>query len=293
MPIRLLANHVALQTQLIGAHEHESYYLFDICYHNTSGITPTRITGDQHVMNKANFAFMHWFGMELAPRFTKLQPQLEHLYCGEKMKEYRDYLIQPVGRIDRNLIVSEKANMDRIVATLGLKEMSQNILVRKLCALSPHNPTRKAIFEFDKLIRTIYTLQYFRDPKLQRNVHRSQNRIESYHQLRAAIAQVAGKKHLTGKTELDVAISNECGRLLANVVIAYNSILLSMLLNRTEAEGNKKLIDMVRKTSPVAWRHVHFGGYYTFRSNKRPIDLEAVPTHAGFIQEMGTRRRVS
>ena len=289
----LLANHTALQTYLIGAHEHESYYVFDICYHNTSGITPTRITGDQHVMNKANFALLHWFGMELAPRFTKLQPQLKHLYCGEKMKEYGDCLIHPVGRIDRNLILSEKANIDRIVATLGLKEMSQNILVRKICALSPHNPTRKAIFEFDKLIRTMYTLEYFRNPKLQRNVHRSQNRIESYHQLRATIAQVAGKKHLTGKTELDVAISNECGRLLANVVIAYNSILLSMLLNRAEAESNEELIKMIKKTSPVAWQHVHLGGHYAFRSNKRPIDLEAVLAHAGFIQALGTRRRVS
>ena len=119
-----------------------------------------------------------------------------------------------------------------MVATLGLKEMSQSVLVRKLCTLSSHHPTRKAIFEFDKLVRSIYTLRYLRDPQLQRNVHRSQNRIESYHQLRAFIAEVSGKKHLTGRPDLDVAISNDCGRLIANVVIAYNSILLSMLLNR-------------------------------------------------------------
>ncbi len=66
----LLANHVALQTELIGAHEHESYYVFDICYHNTSEIAPTTITGDMHSVNKANFAILHWFGLKLAPRFT-------------------------------------------------------------------------------------------------------------------------------------------------------------------------------------------------------------------------------
>ena len=73
--------------------------------------------------------------------------------------------------------------------------------------------TRKAIFEFDKLVRSIYTLRYLRDPQLQRNVHRSQNRIEAYHQLRSALAQVSGKKELIGHTDLDVAISNDCGRL--------------------------------------------------------------------------------
>jgi hypothetical protein len=99
-------------------------------------------------------------------------------------------------------MTSEKANIDRIVATLGLKEMSQSTLVRELCTLSGHHRTRKAIFEFDKLIRSIYTLRYLRDPQLQRNVHRSQNRIEAYHQLRSALAQVSGRKELYAITML-------------------------------------------------------------------------------------------
>lgn len=44
-----------------------------------------------------------------------------------------------------------------------------------------------------------------RDPQLQRNVHRLQNRIESYQQLPSVIAQVGGKKHLIGRTDLDTA----------------------------------------------------------------------------------------
>ena len=59
--------------------------------------------------------------------------------------------------------------MDHIAATLGLKEMSQSVLMRKICTLSGHHRTRKAIFEFDKLIRSIYTLRYLRDPQLQRD----------------------------------------------------------------------------------------------------------------------------
>jgi TnpA family transposase len=147
-------------------------------------------------------------------------------------------MIPPIRQIDRKLIASEKANIDRIVATLGLKEMSQSVLVRKLCTLSGHHRTRKAIFEFDKLIRSICTLRYLRDPQLQRNVHRSQNRIEGYYQLRSVLAQVSGRKELIGHTDLDVAISNECGRLVANIVIAYNSILLSGILTRDQALGN-------------------------------------------------------
>jgi len=127
-----LANHVALQTELLGANQHESHWVFDICYRNTSDITPTTITGDMHSINKANFAILYWFGMELAPRFTDLQAQLKHLYCGCDPDAYGNFLITPVGQIDHALIIAEKANIDRIVATLGLKEMSQSALVRKL-----------------------------------------------------------------------------------------------------------------------------------------------------------------
>ena len=272
----LLANHVSLQTEMISANEHESYFVFDICYNNTSDIVPTAITGDMHSINKANFAILNWFGLQLRPRFTHLQAQLRHLYCGVDPAEYKDFWIQPVDQIDRELIVSEKANIDQIVATLGLKEMTQSTLIRKLCTYSQHNRTRRAIFEFDKLIRSIYTLRYLRDPQLQRNVHRSQNRIEEYHQLRSVITQVGGKKELIGRTDLDVAISNQCGRLIANVVIAYNSILLSMLLERYQATGDQRALDLLKKISPVAWQHIHFLGHYAFRNNYHPIDLEAI-----------------
>ena len=272
----LLANHVALQTELLGANQHESYWVFDICYNNTSDIRPTMITGDMHSINMANFALLHWFGMNLAPRFTNLETQLKHLYRGPGKNGYGDFLIQSVGEIDRDLIVAEKTNLDHITATLGLKEMSQSVLVRKICTLSGHHRTRKALFEYDKLIRTIYTLRYLRDPQLQRDVNRSENRIESYHQLRSTIAQVNGKKELTGRTDLEVDISNHCGRLIANVVIAYNSMLLSGLLGRYLTTGNEKALDLLRRISPAAWQHLHFLGHYTFRDKRRPIDLESI-----------------
>ena len=63
---------------------------------------------------------------------------------------YAKCLIRPVGQVDRQAIVDEKANIDQIVATLGLKEMTQGTLIRKLCTFTTPNPTRRAIFEFDK-----------------------------------------------------------------------------------------------------------------------------------------------
>ena len=179
--------------------------------------------------------------------------------------------------------MDEKASIDQIVATLGLKEMTQSTLIRKLCTYTQPNPTRRAIFEFDKLIRSIYTLRYLRDPQMQRNVHRSQNRIESYHQLRSTIAQVGGKKELTGRTDIDIEISNQCARLVANAIIYYNSAILSRLLAKYGENPSPKILALIKRISPAAWRHIHMGGHYTFCSGAQVIDLDAVV--AGVILE--------
>jgi Transposase. len=75
-----LCNHIPLQTNMIGAHDPESYFVFDIYYNNTAEVTPTVITGDMHALNKINFALMYCFGPRLEIRFTNLQAQLKHLY---------------------------------------------------------------------------------------------------------------------------------------------------------------------------------------------------------------------
>jgi TnpA family transposase len=279
----LLCNHVPLQSWLIGAHEFEAHHVFDVWYRNTSEMVPTVITGDMHSVNKANFAILHWFGLRFEPRFTDLEAQLKQLYCADDPARYEKCLVRPIGQIDRPAIVDEKAHIDQIVATLGLKEMTQGTLIRKLCTYTAPNPTRRAIFEFDKLIRSLYTLRYLRDPQLQRNVHRSQNRIESYHQLRSAIAQVGGKKELTGRTDIEIEISNQCARLLANTIVYYNSAILSRLLENCEASPNPKILALIKKLSPVAWRHIHLNGHYTFRGSGQVIDLDAIV--AGLVLE--------
>ena len=119
-------------------------------------------------------------------------------------------------------------------------------------------------------------MRYLRDQQLQRNIHRSQNRIESYHQLRAVIAQVSGKKELTGKTDIEIEISNQCARLIANAIIYYNSAILSRLLTKYEANQHSKILELILKISPAAWRYIHFNGHYTFRGSRKVIDLDTI-----------------
>jgi len=160
----MLTNHVPIQCELIGANEHESHFVFDIWYGNTSLITPSVVIGDMHSTNKVNFALLHWFGGELRPRLTNLKKELKHIYCGKDPENYKHFISPPVRQINKQLILNESENISQIVATLALKEMSQSTLVRKLCALPAQNNTRKAVAEYNKLVQSIYILQCILDP---------------------------------------------------------------------------------------------------------------------------------
>ena len=272
----LLCNHIPLHSQVISAHSHESHYVFDMIYNNESTIYPEVVTGDMHSINKANFAILYWFCIQFNPRFTNLATEIKKVYCTRNLDNYASFLIKPMDKIDIDLIKTEWNNIRRIMVTLAQKETTQHILIKKLCTYSVSNKTRKALFEFDKLVRSIYTLKYAMDYKLQRDVHRSQNRLESYHQLRSAISQVGGKKELKGHTDIEVEISNQCGWLLANAIIYYNSAILNKLLEIYQKDKNEAGFTNLLKVSPVAWQHIYLTGKYLFDNVESGIILMSV-----------------
>lgn len=269
----LLSNHIPIQSEVIGAHEHESSFVFDIWYKNTSLLTPTILTGDMHSRNKANFSILHWFGADFRPSLKNLKAELTNIYAPKEVSRYKKFIVQPTGQIDKQLILDEKDNIDQIVATLALKEMSQSTLIKKLCALPSSNKTRQAVFEFNKLIQSIYTLKCILNPQILVDVHRSQNRIESYHTLRAAIAKAGGRKALLGQTDIEMEISNQCGRLIALAIIYYNMCLHSCYLNK---HPGQKALKFLKKSSSVAWQHVHFTGHFTFYGTINKIDINKI-----------------
>lgn len=159
---------------------------------------------------------MHCFKGKLYPRFTNLEDQRKRIYCGYDPLEYKDFIVQPAGQLTGEAIKAAWSTIQQVIVTLAIKETSQSIIVKKLSTYPAEHKISKGLVEFDNLIRSICTLDYFINPDIQSNAHRSQNRLESYHQLRGAIAEAYGKKQLLGKTDIEVEISNQCGRLIAN-----------------------------------------------------------------------------
>jgi TnpA family transposase len=222
-----------------------------------------------------NFAILHVFGYQFAPRYRDIYDQVRTRLCGfQPPRSYpQDYVIRPANRIKPQRIIDEWDNIQRLMVSLALKTTSQHILVSKLSAYSRRHQTQLALWEYDHIIRSLYLLDYVDSVALRRNVQRALNRGEHYHKLRQAIA-FANFGKLRFKTPYEQSLWQACSRLLTNCIICYNATILSELLIYHQQRGHVEQVEALRRVSPVAWQHINFHGRYTFRDAPTVVDVD-------------------
>ena len=91
----LVANHIPINAYVIGANEHESHYVFDILFNNTTDIQPEIHSTDTHGANEINFALLHLFGYQFAPRYKDLFDRVRRYAKTPKMAEREDVVGEP------------------------------------------------------------------------------------------------------------------------------------------------------------------------------------------------------
>jgi hypothetical protein len=186
---------------------------------------------------------------------------------------YADCLIKPARKAFDALIVKEWPNIQRILASLAQKDVTQATIVRKLSSYTRQNQTKKALWELDNILRTIHILDFIDDPQLRQSVQKALNRGEAYHRMRRAISYVNSGKFRV-ETEAEQQILNECSRLIANAIIYYNTLLLSRVYEQKSAAGDLDAIRVLKSTSPVAWRNINLIGNFDFTTGISPVNIE-------------------
>lgn len=271
----VIANHVPINGQVIGAHEHESHFVFDLLFNNTSEVKPEKHSTDTHGTNQVNFWVLNAFGYSFAPRYRDIHKRVDSMVGFQSPTQYGDVLIKPSRKVNEALIISEWPNIQRIMASLGQKEVSQATIIRKLSSYVRQNQTKKALWELDNIYRTLYILDFIDDVSLRQSVQKALNRGEAYHRCRRAIAYVNSGKFRV-QSEAEQQIWNDCARLIANAIIYYNTALLSRIYDQKLAEGDEAAIQILKGISPVAWQHINLFGTFEFTPDEIGVDLDSV-----------------
>jgi len=280
--VSLIANHAAINAQVIGANEHESHFIFDLLMNNSSDIIPDVLSTDTHGVNHINFALLDLFGYKFAPRYAKISKVLNEMFhvSEDKNQHVQLSLKKP---IKDKVIIKHWDTIQRIAVSLNERKTTQATLVRKLSGYKSNHPLLEALTEYNRMIKADYLLSYIDDANLRNYVQRALNRGEAYHQLRRAVSNVNGDQ-FRGNGDDEIALWNECARLVTNAIIYFNSAILSHLLLSFEQQENDEMVDIVKQASPVAWLNINLKGEYKFElSDKLPSLEELMSSIEGYV----------
>ncbi len=273
----LIANHAAVNARVIGANEHESHYIFDLLYHNSSEIKPDVLSTDTHGVNHVNFALLDLFGYNFAPRYAQPGRIINEMFAvtEDEAEKVQLSLRTP---IKTTCIARHWDKIQHIIVSLKERKTTQALLVRKLSTYKKNHPLLEALTEYNRLVKASYLLNYIDDADLRHHVQRALNRGEAYHQLRRAISDVNGDR-FRGNSDEEIQLWNECARLLTNAIIYFNSSVLSRLLESFEYQEDEQKLAIVKQASPVAWYNINLKGTYRFKSTGDVLDLEQMMRH--------------
>lgn len=270
----MIANHIPINTMIIGANEHESRFFFDLIYNNTSDVQPDVFSTDTEGSNQLNFLLLHLIDRLYAPRYRSLADKSESIISFSDPSQFKDCLIKPDKRLNERLILSEEDNIQHILASLLMGETKQSNIITKLSSQQFASRIKRALWEMNAVLMTNHILNYICDLVFRQSIQGALGRGEAYYQLRRHIERVNGR-HFRGTTETQIAVWNECARLLANCVLYYNASMLNRWMEKCDSKGENEKSMFIKHLSPVAWTHVNFQGRYEFLSAHETIDIDS------------------
>lgn len=271
----LIANHIAANAKNIGLNEYEGHSLYDMLYNNKTDIDIAMVTGDNHSLNQLNFVFLDSINIEYVPSIKNVREAAKELYSIKPVSTYTGILC-PKKVINPNRIRKQKRGILRVLLSLLLQENTQTTIIRKLNSYARYDELKMALFEYNKILKSRHVLNLIDDMSFRQALRTARNRTEAYHQFQGFIRKVYHGV-FKGKKIVNNRISAHAVRLVANCIIAYNSIILnivyeSMLKNAV----TQHIIDEFSRISPIAWIHIAFTGKYNFKKSMGTIDVVAL-----------------
>ena len=269
-------NNIPFVTNITGANEHESHFTYSMLMENLTAIDPAIISTDTAGTNNVNDFLYYLIGKTHAACYRSTADKAETISGFKPVSSYdEEFLIRPKTQVNNNLITKKWPDLVPILVSLLSHETSQDIVVAKLSSHEYKNDIKDALWELNNILKSIHILKYIDDPEYRRNIRTALNRGEAYHQLLDKITGV-GIGDFRGMSELEVEIWNECTRLIALIIIAYNMCILSELYEIKLAEGDIAAINFLKHISPIASQHLNVGGLYEFSEDMADISINAV-----------------
>jgi len=110
----------------------------------TSDVEIERISTDTEGSNQVIFVLMYFANIDFAPCYRNLRNKFKKLHGFKNTSRYSaEFLLKPLHKVDKKLIIDEWANIQDIIVALLRNEVSLSVVTRKLCSYEMNDKTKK------------------------------------------------------------------------------------------------------------------------------------------------------
>lgn len=271
----MLINNIPVSTLVSGCNEYEGHFAYQLYEDSDLDFNPDVLCTDTHGVNAINFLLFFLQDTMFAPCFKNIADKAENLYAFGTLDSYQDLLIKPHHIVNEQLIIDQWPKIQEILLALLNRECDQQKLIKQICNYKSQNDLKKALWELNNVFLTQYILKYVDNVELIKAIRKTLNRTEAFNKLYNAIVSIGGKK-FKGDSDVDMAIENECTRLLSLVIIFYNMRLLSDALTSRLDDNDMEAAAMIMEASPLAIQHINLAGIYQYTDELTGINISEI-----------------
>ncbi len=173
------------------------------------------------------------------------------------------------GRINEKLILKHWDDILRVASSLKLGWVTSSLLVSRLQARPRKSSLTRALQEYGRLRKTVFLLKYMEDVDLRKRINRQLNKGEELHALRSFLffANEGNVRKRQPEEQTEQAL---CLNLLADAVIAWNTVYYQRILDQLTQEGHPIDEEDLVHLSPTRYGHINPYGRYRFELDGAP-----------------------
>ena len=254
-------------SKVIAATGSEALHVLDGLLEHETGLRIERHHTDTGGATDHVFGLMALLGFRFAPRLRNLKDRRLYTLPGLTPPATLHGLVD--GTIGPDLIRRNWDDLLRLAISVRSGHVCASAILERLAAYPRQNDLARALREIGRLERTLFTLDWLRDPNLRRQAQSGLNKGEARNALARAVFL-----HRLGEIR-DRTFENQVYRasglnLIVAAIILWNTRYLQQALDELDRIGKPIPTGRIRHIAPLAWEHIGLTGDYVWTDERQP-----------------------